>query len=120
MVVRPRGFCENSRVRGHIKGHCTANPYFVLVAAIEVAIKLFSGIYMFLISICMHGRLKNLNAKIILNHPKRAIGKFIPSISHDYSTVDPSCAVIAQILQWLYDHVVFAKFLGYVAIYLGP
>ena len=57
---------------------------------------------------------------IFLNHPKRAIGKFMPSISHDYSTVDPSCAVIAQILQWLYDHVVFAKFLGYVAIYLGP
>ena len=44
------------------------------------------------------------------------MGKFMPSISHDYSTVDPSCAVIAKILQWLYGHVVFAKILGYVAI----
>ena len=64
--------------------------------------------------------LKILMLKKIKNHPKKATGKFIPSISHNYSTVDPSCAVIAQILQWLYDHVVFAKFLGYVAIYLGP
>ena len=43
------------------------------------------------------------------------MGKFIPSISHNYSTVDPSCEVIAKILQWLYSHVVFAKILGYVA-----
>ena len=57
---------------------------------------------------------------IFLNHPKRAIGKFMPSISHNYSTVDPSCAVITKILEWLYGHVVLAKFLGYVALYLGP
>ena len=54
---------------------------------------------------------------IFLNHPKREIGKFMPSISHNYSTVDPCCAVIAKILQWLYGHVVFAKILEYVAIY---
>ena len=44
------------------------------------------------------------------------MGKFIPSISHNYSTVDPSCAVITNILQWLYGHVVFAKIIWYVAI----
>ena len=55
---------------------------------------------MFLISICMVA-LKILML-IFLNHPKRAIGKFMPSISHNYSTVDPSCAVITKILEWLY------------------
>ena len=46
--------------------------------------------------------IKILMLKKNKNHPKRATGKFIPSISHIYSTVDPSCAVIAKILQWLY------------------
>ena len=59
---------------------------------------------------------KILMLKKFKNHPKRAMGKFIPSISHNYSTVDPSCEVIAKILQWLSGHVVFAKILGYVAI----
>ena len=46
--------------------------------------------------------LKILMLKKFKNHPKlRAMGKFIPSISHNYSTVDPSCEVIAKILQWL-------------------
>ena len=40
------------------------------------------------------------------------MGKFIPSISHNYSTVDPSCEVIAKILQWLYGHVFLRKFSG--------
>ena len=46
---------------------------------------------------------------IFLNHPKREIGKFMPSISHNYSTVDPSCEVIAKILQWLSGHVFFGE-----------
>ena len=41
------------------------------------------------------------------------MGKFIPSISHNHSTLDPSCEVIAKILQWLSGHVFFwRKFSG--------
>ena len=45
--------------------------------------------------------LKILMLKKFKNHPKRAMGKFIPSISRNYSTVDPSCEVIAKILQYV-------------------
>ena len=37
------------------------------------------------------------------------MGKFIPSISHNYSTLDPSCEVIAKILQWMSGHVFFGE-----------
>ena len=53
--------------------------------------------------------LKILMLNKFKNHPKRAMGKFIPSISHNYSTVDPSCEVIAKILQWLSGHVFFGE-----------
>ena len=40
------------------------------------------------------------------------MGKFIPLISHNYSTVDPSCEVIAKILQWLSGTWFLRKFSG--------
>ena len=48
VVVRSRGFCENSGVRGHIGPLYLESLFFP--AEIEVAIELLSGIKMFLIS----------------------------------------------------------------------
>ena len=90
--LRSRGFCENSRVglRGHIGPLCCEPSFF------PAAARGGHGIIEWDLNVFnIYGSLKNVNI---------------------YSTVDPRCAVIAKILQWLSGHVVFAKILGYVAI----
>ena len=60
--------------------------------------------------------LKILMLKKFKNHPKGQWLNLYHRLIIITSTVDPSCEVIAKILQWLSGHVVFAKILGYVAI----